>query len=73
MEYVVSVKETDALGQTLISQRTVVYTDSELEAKVTGAEQLGVDQSRVTVTAMGVANVSPNLFEGARRPPSSTG
>jgi hypothetical protein len=68
MEYIVSIKETDALGQTIIKQRTVVYVDSELQAKVAGAELLGVDQSRVTVTNMSGAAVNPNVFNNAKAP-----
>ena len=68
MEYIVSVKETDALGQTIIKQRTVVYADTELEAKADGAQQMGVDQDRVTVTNMGSVAVNPNLFACAKPP-----
>ncbi len=60
MQFIVSVKEVDAVGQTVISQRTVVYADSELEAKVQGATMMGVDQSLVTVTALGDTGMAPN-------------
>ncbi len=60
MQYIVSVKDVDALGQTIISQRTVVYADSELEAKVQGATMMGVNQSVVTVTALSDTGLAPN-------------
>ena len=53
MQFIVSVKDVDASGQTVIKDRTVIYSDTELEAKVAGAAQLGVDQSLVTVTVLG--------------------
>jgi hypothetical protein len=68
MEYIVSIKEDDPMGGTVIVQRTVVYTDSELAAKVQGAEMLGVDQERVTVTPMSAAAPNPNLFRNAKPP-----
>jgi hypothetical protein len=68
MEYIVSIKEDDPLGGTVIVQRTVVYTESELQAKVQGAEMLGVGQERVTVTPMGPSAVNPNLFRNAKAP-----
>jgi len=52
MQFIVSVKDVDASGQTIIKSRTVIYTDTELEAKVAGAAQMGVDQSLVTVTVL---------------------
>ena len=67
-EYIVSLKEEDPMGGSIIVQRTVVYTDSEIAAKAQGAELLGVDQGRVTVTPMSAAPVNPNLFRNAKPP-----
>jgi len=53
MQFIVTVKTTDATGQTIIKDRTVIYTNTELEARVAGAAQLGVSQDAVTVTILG--------------------
>ena len=58
-QFIVSVKETDALGQTFIKERTVVYTTTELEAKVQGAAMLGVPQEAVVATAFGDTGMAP--------------
>jgi len=61
MQYVVTVKGVDATGQTIIKKRTVVYVDSELEAKVAGAEQLGVPQDTVVVTELGAVGLPDSV------------
>lgn len=42
----------ETLGE-IIDGQTVVYADSELEARVAGAEALGVPQNRVRVALLG--------------------
>ena len=59
-QFIVSVKEIDAQGQTFITGRTVVYTTTELEAKVQGAKMLGVSASTVTVTPMSNTGMNPD-------------
>lgn len=67
-EYVVTHKGVDATGQTVILDRTVVYTDTELQAKVIGAEMLGISENLLTVTDMSGAPTNPNIFRNAQPP-----
>ena len=60
MQFIVRVRDVDAAGQVVIKKQTVVYTDTKLEAKVSGAAQLGVDQDDVVVTVLGDTGLAPN-------------
>jgi len=47
--YAVRVTGMDGAGNTTIQDQTVVYTDTELEARTNGAAQLGVHSTLVEV------------------------
>ncbi len=68
-QYDVTIKETDAKGQVYIKGRTVVYADTELEAKVQGAAMLGVPQTSVIVTAFGDTGMAPGAQVIGRQQP----
>ena len=52
-QYIVAVEGTDAMGQVVLSSRTVVYADTELEARTSGSRQLNVEPNAVTVRILG--------------------
>lgn len=56
----------------LIDKQTVVYADTELEARVAGAAQLGVDASVVKVTEIGTTPSDAELNDRQRQIREST-
>lgn len=65
--YAVRVVGTDSHGDSTLEKRVVVYADSVLEAKVQGAEQMGVDQGTVEVGEVGWVPTDDEMRERAEQ------